>query len=156
MRYEWSKLNHLQLGKYAEYLIKMEFTQYSFDVYTAEVDDKGIDFILRKEQQGYAGEVEYKYYDVQVKSVRGMNYIFFSKEKFRLRENLLAAITIFRDGEQPELYIIPSPVWSNPSDLFVSRDYEGLKSKPEWGLNLSRRNLALLEPYRFEHSIEQL
>jgi len=38
----WSKLNHLQLGKYAEYLVKMEFTRYGFDVYATEVDDKGI------------------------------------------------------------------------------------------------------------------
>jgi hypothetical protein len=36
-RYEWSKLNHMQLGRCAEYLVKMEFALYGFDVYTAEV-----------------------------------------------------------------------------------------------------------------------
>ena len=44
----WDKLNHLQIGKYAEYYVKMVLTQYGFDVYSAEVDDKGIDFIIRK------------------------------------------------------------------------------------------------------------
>lgn len=155
-RYEWSKLNHLQLGKYAEYLVKMEFTSYGFDVYTAEVDDKGIDFILRKEQKGTNGEVEYKYYDVQVKSVRGMQYVFFSKEKFILRDNLLAAIGVFGDGDLPDLYLVPSMVWSYPNALFASRDYEELKSKPEWGLNLSKRNLALLEEHRFDRTIKEL
>ena len=66
--YNWKKLNSLQLGKYAEYYVKMEFTLYGFDVYTAEVDDKGIDFVIRRNE---------KYYDLQVKSVRENNYIFF-------------------------------------------------------------------------------
>ena len=64
----WDHLNHLQLGKYAEYFAKMEFTSAGFDVYTAEVDDKGIDFVVRKDETAY--------YDVQVKSARGTNYIF--------------------------------------------------------------------------------
>ena len=34
----WSKLNHLQLGKYAEYYAKMEFASYGFEVYSSEVD----------------------------------------------------------------------------------------------------------------------
>jgi len=43
-RQRWSKLSTLQLGRYAEYFVKMEFTLHGFDVYSAEVDDKGIDF----------------------------------------------------------------------------------------------------------------
>ena len=68
-KYQWSKLNHMQIGRYAEYLAKMEFTAFDFDVFTAEVDDKGIDFVLRKHDM--------LYYDVQVKSSRDMTYIFF-------------------------------------------------------------------------------
>lgn len=38
--------------------------------------------------------------------------------------------------------------------VFVSRDYdqEGQKSKAEWGINLSKKNLPRLEAYRFENS----
>jgi hypothetical protein len=44
-----------------------------------------------------------------------------------------------------------------PNTVFVSRDYgEGLKRKPEWGLNVSARNMAALEQYRFEVSVGQL
>jgi hypothetical protein len=53
----------------------MEFTIYGFDVYTAEVDDKGIDFVIRKEEKKRDREPEYRYYNVQMKSVRAMNYI---------------------------------------------------------------------------------
>ncbi len=155
-RHVWSRLNPLQLGRYAEYLVKMEFALYGFDVYTAEVDDKGIDFVIRKEHMQENGRIESRYYDVQVKSVRKMNYVFFPKDKFALRDNLMAAIGLFADGEAPQLYLIPATVWQQPNDLFVDRNYEGSKSKPEWGLNLSRKNLALLEPYLFERTIGQL
>lgn len=147
-RYIWSSLNHLQVGRYAEYYTKMEFTAFSFDVYTAEVDDKGIDFIVRKGED--------RYYDIQVKSVRGMNYIFFPKDKFRLRDNLLAAVVLFSDGQPPSFYLIPSTVWREPNLLFVGRDYEGKSSKPEWGLNLSKVNLPLLDAYRFEGVVKNL
>jgi hypothetical protein len=54
------------------------------------------------------------------------------------------------------LYIIPSIVWLQPNALFVSRDYKGKKSNPEWGLNLSKRNLILLEEYTFESVVRKL
>ncbi|HET6314634.1 MAG TPA: DUF4365 domain-containing protein, partial [Chloroflexia bacterium] len=134
-RYDWGRLSHLQVGKYAEYFTKMEFTLYGFDVYTAEVDNKGIDFVVRKDHT--------RYYDVQVKSVRGRNYIFVPKKTWgnQLRENLLLAVVLFDAGESPKLYIIPSTRWHQPDELFVVREYEGKLSIPEWGLNVSRKNM---------------
>ena len=64
----WSELNPLQLGKYAEYYAKMEFTSYGYDVYTSEVDDHGVDFVIKDS----AGIV----YEVQVKSVCKSKYVF--------------------------------------------------------------------------------
>lgn len=121
---------------------------FKFDVYKSEVDDKGIDFIIRKDH--------YKYYDVQVKSIRGLNYIFFPKDKFQLRENLLAAVVLFFEGKPPKLYLIPSEEWQEPNFLLTSKDYEGKKSKPEWGLNISVKNLPLLEKYTFDEIIKAL
>ena len=147
IKYDWTRLNHLQLGRYAEYFAKMEFTLYGFDVYSAEVDDKGIDFIIKRENN---------YYDIQVKSIKGNNYIFFPKDKFILRKNLLATVLIFHQDKQPEIYLIPSLEWKKTNELFVSHDYLGKKSKPEWGLNISRKNHELLKEYIFEKSIGQL
>ena len=48
----WSKLSHLQLGRYAEYYAKMEFVSYGYDVYTSEVDDHGVDFVARNPADG--------------------------------------------------------------------------------------------------------
>jgi hypothetical protein len=146
-RFKWSLLSTQQVGRYAKYFVKMEFTLYGFDVYTAEVDDKGIDFVIRKDN---------KYYDIQVKSARKFSYIFFDKEKFKLRSNLLASIVLFRDDEFPRIFLVPSAAWNELNALFVSNDYPGKKSRPEWGMNLSQRNMALLEPFRFEDTIKSL
>jgi hypothetical protein len=143
-RYAWSRLNGLQVGRYAEYFVKMEFTLLGFDVYASEVDDKGIDFVIRSDAN--------RDFDVQVKSVRigSGNYIFFPKATFDLRSNLFAAIVLFEEGQPPRPYLIPATAWLTRTKLLVSYDYSNRKSKPEWGLNLSRRNLVLLEPFAFE------
>lgn len=145
---EWSRLNHMQLGRYAEYLVMMEFTASGFDVYRAEVDDKGIDFVIRQGADAF--------YDVQVKSVRRLNYVFMRKSKFEPRPNMLLALVLFDDGQEPDAYLIPSIEWLRPSGLLVDRDYPKGKSSPEWGINLSRTNLSLLEPYRWEVRVSEL
>jgi hypothetical protein len=143
-KYNWNRLNHLQLGKYAEYYTKMEFTLYGFDVYSSEVDDIGIDLVIRKENS---------YFDVQVKSIKGYNYIFFPESKFILRKNLLASILVFHLGVLPKLYLIPSMEWRNTNDLLVYHDYIGKQSNPEYGLNISRKNLEILDRYSFDKMV---
>jgi len=151
-KYAWSKLNSLQIGRYAEYFVKMEFTQHGFDVYSSEVDDRGIDFVVRKERMNDMTN----YYDVQVKSVRENGYVFFPKDKFNLRENLLAAVVVFSEGKMPQIYLIPSLAWKIPDALLVSHDYEGKKSDPEWGLNISNKNMPLLERFIFHATVKNL
>ncbi|MCA1790606.1 MAG: DUF4365 domain-containing protein [Thioalkalivibrio sp.] len=141
-RLQWSRLNHLQVGRYAEYYFKMEFTLAGMSVFGAEVDDRGIDMVLRTDDG--------RHFDVQVKSARqNTTYIFFRKDLFELRQNMLAAIALFRDGAEPRLFLIPSLDWRNPNELLCDKDYEAeeLVSKPEWGIRLSKKNLPLLEPY---------
>lgn len=145
---KWSHLNHLQVGRYAEYLAKMEFTVHGFDVYTSEVDDKGIDFVIRVNGQDYR--------DVQVKAVRGFSYIFFEKEKFEIRENLLAAVVLFFEGEPPRLFLVPSTAWLNPEPPFCFKCYEGLKSPPEYGINIAKKHLPALERYAFETAVDAI
>jgi hypothetical protein len=147
--FEWSTLNNLQLGRYAEYSVKMEFTKLGFSVFSPEVDDRGIDFVIRTR----GGQ----YYEVQVKSSspsksgRGFNYQFWRKgeDKLQIGEHSYIALVLFTDGDEPRLYLIPTTVWKEPNPLFVDHDYSGLRSKPEYGLNLSEKNLSLLQPFAF-------
>ncbi len=141
----WSHLSHLQLGQYGEYYAKMEFASYGFDVYTSEVDDHGVDFVARSPYDGV-------YYEVQVKSARNFSYVYAQKSKMPLAPNRLFCYLRFSDGALPEVYLIPATVWLEPDEVFVSRDYEGEQqtSKPEWGINVSKKNLPRLAPYLAE------
>lgn len=142
MRYRWGKLSRQQVGAYAEYFVKMEFTMLGFQVYTSEVDDRGIDFVARWGNDPFL--------EVQVKALRGPGYVFMRKAHFTLSNTLHLALALFSEGAEPDLFLIPSRRWEAPDGLFVSRDYGGeLKSAPEWGVNLSRKNLPLLEEFRF-------
>jgi len=54
-RFQWSRLTPQQVGRYGEYFAKMSFAEFGLDVYTAEVDDKGIDFVVRVDGAHYLG-----------------------------------------------------------------------------------------------------
>ena len=116
----------MQLGRYAEYYAKMEFTSYGFDVYTSEVDDHGVDFVAKP-------PLGTTYYEVQVKSSRDFGYVYIPKEKMQLTANRLVCYLHFIDGQLPDVYIIPSTAWLAPNAVAVDRKYEkeGQKSAPE-------------------------
>ncbi len=148
MRYKWSQLTRQQVGAFSEYFVKMEMTMYGFQVYSTEVDDRGIDFVVRYENGPF--------FSIQVKSLREKGYVFMQKDKFRLSPDLYLALVILHEGSEPKIYLIPSKAWEKPNELLVDRNYEGKKSKPEWGLNVSKRNMDLLEDYAFSKMVAKL
>lgn len=147
-RHCWKDLNKQQVGAYAEYFVKMELTMHRFQVYSTEVDDRGIDFVARRD----AGP----FIEIQVKSLRSMGYVFMQKTKFPIRQGTYLALCLFSEGKEPDLFLIPSSAWLAPNSTFVDRNYEGeeLTSKPEWGVNVSKKNLTELSKYRFDSTVE--
>jgi len=145
----WSKLSSLQLGRYAEYYAKMEFSSYGLEVYTSEVDDHGIDFIVKTKLGNYL--------EIQVKSARHTNYVFMQKNKWNIEsKNTYLVLLIFADSKLPDVYLIPATAWKMPNALLCNKDYVGLKSKPEYGINLSKKNEFLLQSFRMEATISEL
>jgi hypothetical protein len=149
-RHHWKSLNTQQVGAYAEYFVKMELTMHGFEVYSTEVDDRGIDFVARRKGGPFI--------EVQVKSLRSMGYVFMQKTKFPLRDHTYLALCLFTEGQEPSLFLIPSTVWLTPNTIFVDRNYEGegMTSKPEWGLNVSGKNQSAISKYAFESTINAL
>ena len=148
----WSKLNHLQLGKYAEYYAKMEFASYGFEVYSSEVDDHGVDFVVKV--PGTA-----KFFEVQVKSVRDYGYVFISKSKMPvLTSHRLVCYLHFIDGQLPDVFVIPATAWDKPNAVLVDRNYDkpGQTSKPEWGISISKKNYSMLDTYKAENKLSEL
>ena len=138
------KLTTAQVGKYGEYLVKMELTQLGYDVFSADIDDKGIDFLLRVDGK------KPKYFDAQVKTIRKkkLPYVFMKKSKFPIRKNNLLFLVMLGEETGVEIFLIRSTVWEKPNDLFVSNDYPKGKSAPEWGIRLALKRLSELERFR--------
>lgn len=146
-----SKTGKKKFGTYGEYYAKMEFASYGLDVYTSEVDDHGIDFVVK----GAHG-----FYEIQVKSIQlSTGYVYMTKKHFSSdNPHLYLCLLLFQQGRLPDLYLIPSAAWRRETPLLRCHSYDkpGLKSKPEYGLNLSKKNLPLLEDYAFPKIIPQL
>jgi hypothetical protein len=147
---DWSLLNTLQLWRYAEYYAKMEFASYGLEIYSSEVDDHGVDFIV-KDKNG-------RFCEIQVKSLRNKGYVFVQKSKFDIsNKNLYLTLLLFENGKSPDMFIIPSGVWEKPNEVFVDRNYDkpGQKSAPEYGINISLKNYDILDIFRFQEVIKE-
>ena len=148
---KWKKLNRMQLGRYAEYYAKMEFASYGLDVYTSEVDDHGIDFIVKDKHK--------RFNEIQVKALRNKGYTFMKQSNFDLsNDNLYLTLLIFEDNALPSIYLVPTTAWNNSksSSIFVIRNYgEEFKSVPEYGVNVSNKNKHLLEEYKFDLMVDR-
>ena len=147
---DWSALSRMELGAYGEYFAKMELTSYGLDVYTSEVDDKGIDFVCLKDK---------RLLKIQVKSVQiSTGYAFMKKKYFDISDDdLYLCLLLFEQGNLPEPYLIPASAWRKETPLFRYRAYdEGQKSEPEYGLNLSQKNMDLLSEFRLEQILNSI
>ena len=72
-------------------------------------------------------------------------------------ETAAGGVLVLEDGEHPAEYVIPATAWDGARrGPLVYHGYEGKKSAPEFGVNLSRKNLEALERYRLEHMIADL
>lgn len=148
----WSRreLTSQKLGTFCEYYAKMALTSYGMSIYSAEVDDHGIDFLA---------ETKNGFLKFQVKSVRNKTkYVFMQEKYFDISDrNLYLFLILLNDGEHPLCYVFPATAWNNDdSGALVYHAYEGKKSKPEYGLNLSAKNMPLLEKYKLENMLENI
>ena len=81
----------------------MEFASYGYDVYTSEVDDHGVDFVARN-------PVDDRYYEIQVKAVRNLDYVYIRKYQMGLSPQRLVCLLLFADGTLPTCLVLPSQV----------------------------------------------
>lgn len=151
----WAHLDKLRLGKWGEYFAKMAFVRAGLDVYSPEVDDRSIDALIR-----IPGELEAtpRFLEIQVKTVRAVktSYVFMSKRLFPVRTGAFLALVHLTEGSEADLYLIPSLAWRDPVAPFSSRDYEGKKSEPEYGLSLSPATIPKLQPYLFQRVLPEV
>jgi hypothetical protein len=148
--YRWSALNPRQVNTCAKFFVQMEMMMHGFVVCPSKFDDRGNPFVAMMK-----GKLSI---DVQVRSLRSLGYVFIEKSKFEPRENLYLALVLLFENKAPKLFFIPATTWCRSDGVFVERDYDapGLKSKPEWGINLSKKNMPAIEKFMFDSVVKQL
>ena len=149
---EWRSLNaepkskKLKRGHLAEYYAEMQLILYGFETYKTTVDDRGIDLIIRNKNGVF--------FDIQVKSVIDYHNIPILQDKFNIKNErlYLLAVHFVKDGEDPEMYIIPATRWTIRDKIFYTSK-ENVK-KPQYGLKLtSKENCDSLQEYKLDKII---
>ena len=148
-RQAWSDLSKPQVAGAGVQLISQKFTSAGFSVATPSERTP-----TRLVVQRYGGPA----YAVRVATCRppGGNYAFFTKKSMGLADDTLVALVLLQDGCAPDLFLIPTVAWRDPSPLLVDREYEGMQSEPEWGISVTGKSRPLLEPFMFSRQISHL
>jgi hypothetical protein len=85
--------------------------------------------------------------EVFVSTQRVSGYAFWTKRRLQPDEHRVAVIVLLGDEPEPTVYVVPSLDWADASPPLTDRDYEGGKSEPEYGIDISRSALTLLRRY---------
>jgi hypothetical protein len=85
-----------------------------------------------------------------VSTQRVGGYVFWTKHRLQLASNRFAAIALLPEGEDHELYLVPSTEWRRASPPLKDRENVGKKSAPEYGISLARSSLPALQRYRWD------
>lgn len=99
------------------------------------------------------GESEYDILCRQV-NIEKTNYAFVPKSDLEqgLRDDLWIGLVLFVDGQKPTKYLFPSTAWNEPSQLFT----DSAVKNPEYGINLNKNTIEMLQEYSFEKQINNV
>ena len=145
----WSALSKPQVSGVGVELVRQRLAAAGFSVAAASERTPTRLVVQRYGSREYA---------VRVATCRppGGNYAFFTKKTMALDENTFVALVLLEDGRAPDLFLIPTVAWCEPSSLLVDRDYEGMQSDPEWGISVTGKSRPLLESFMFSRQLGAL
>jgi hypothetical protein len=132
---DWSRLTRAEVSRVGEATVRAALERDGFAV--SEPDDRGITDLIATR----GGER----LEVTVRTLRSLTYTYVEKHRFDLRADRRVALVLLLAGREPLVFLIPAQAWRTPDSVLVSRDYEHAASLPEWGINVSQRNLVLLK-----------
>lgn len=137
-----------ELGKYAKVFLRETLENLGVNV---------IDY--KHNEDDICVKAKAEIFKLKVKSIRKPNtgYIKIKKKDIDTQDNSLfiATILFYRD-EISKIFLIPVVDLTSDNDLFRDRDYKGKKSTPEWGLNVTEKNMNILNQYELSKMIRML
>ena len=146
--YDWSesRMDGKQLGRYGELLVASELLRYGFDVYSGEVDDRGIDLVVRIDENIY--------HTLQVKTTRTIksdNFIYVRRVPMELQAYHWVICVICQQGKAAAIYLIPVVENGAVNPFFRLTEYG---HKPAYAFTPTK--VIACPHYLFEVSIQRL
>jgi predicted RNase H-like HicB family nuclease len=148
MKNDWNRLTRLQKGAFGEQYAKMLFTRHDAEVYSSDIDDRGIDFVAR-----FPGS---EFYEVQVKTVTNMNLAYINEDKFKRSDRFLVVLIRLEQSKEPKMYVFRGNEWDSKDGLLKYKPYTNAKSQPAYEIHLSQGRIQQMGKYRFEKRVAEL
>jgi hypothetical protein len=154
--WSWAALDTMRVGRWGEQYFGMALTKAGMDVYQPFVDDRSIDLLVRiASDRVRSAELHIK--TIWLSERSRSSYVFLKKRLFPLSPLRYFGLVVLQEGsEEPDLYLMPSELWSSATAPFVSRDYVDRGSEPEYGLTVSRSNISKLVRFRLAEQLSIL
>ena len=119
---------------------------YGLLVFSAEVDDRGIDFVARRNDGVH--------FDVQVKTITKRNYTYISQSKFS--EKLVVCLVVLSELSSPEMFLFLGSDWSKDKSGLLSHKKFPSQKEAEYGINITMERLPLLQEFLFNKRVSAL
>ena len=149
---EIDKLNRQQIGQFGSFWLKMYLTGLGFkiDEFKEAVGNQ-FSVQLRNRRKLYISPKTLRMFDIK------SNYAFITKDNWqnKLDEDFYLGLVLISGKQLPDIYLIPALTWQKPNSVFVDMNYEkkGLKSKPEWGVRVSVKNLEVIKEFEIKKQL---
>lgn len=112
---------------------------------------------FKYENKFYNIELAGEKYQIKMRTYNG-NYNFISKNELpELKDNIFVAVVYWIQNKPSKIFLCPTTLWKDDTNgIFKEKNYEGLSSGAEWGINLTENKISLLEEYEFSKMIAKL
>jgi hypothetical protein len=147
LKTSYKHLNTIQKGSFAEAYAKMAFTLEGFEVYTAEYDDRGVDFVIRNDKG--------RYFSVQVKATGKSASPFIYAERFEMSPEFLLCAVRLVEAEIPKLYLACGTDWNEGKEC-LHFNPSGGNAGAYYEMRFSKKFSESLERHRFENYVQRL
>ncbi len=127
--------------------------KYRFEIFQNESSNPGIDFIVKTKSGNYH-EVFLQPLNLDAdRSVKIPKTEF----GFELKDNLWIALVLFMKEMEPAIYLIPSKVFENPSEIFINNEQdERFRHLSNWEVKVFTKAIPELSKYGFSAMVTKL
>jgi hypothetical protein len=147
LRTTYNHLNKVQKGSLGEAFSKMAFTLEGFEVYDAEYDDRGIDFVVRNSSG--------QFLSVQVKATDKSVNPFIKEDKFFHTDDFLFCAVRLIEGTSPTLFLARGSDWGTGLECLHFNPSGGV-SGPYYEMRFAAKYETELADLEFQRYVEKI